>query len=56
MKDVTIAIEKLRHIEELWEKLKEAKSNTPEYRALVKEIGVLSMEYQTLVEAAKNPQ
>jgi hypothetical protein len=55
MNETSIAIDKLRRIEELWEKLKEVKTNTPEYRALVKEIGVLSLEYQQLVEAAKKP-
>jgi hypothetical protein len=50
----SIAITKLRRIEESWEKLKGFKTNTPEYRALIKEIGVLSLEYQTLVDATKN--
>jgi hypothetical protein len=49
----SIAIDKLRHIEELWEKLKGAKTNTDEYKALIKEIGILSVEYQKLVDATE---
>ena len=47
------AIEKLTHIEQLWEQLRGAKTNTPEYKRLVNEIGVLSMEYQKLAEEGK---
>jgi hypothetical protein len=47
------AIEKLTHIEQLWEQLGSTKANTPEYKKLVNEIGVLSMEYQKLVEAGR---
>jgi hypothetical protein len=47
------AIEKLTQIEHLWEQLRSTRSHTPEYKKLVKEIGVLSMEYQKLVEAGK---
>ena len=53
MSDASVAIDKLRCIEELWEKLKGIKTNTPEYTTLVKQIGALSIEYQKLVEAAK---
>jgi hypothetical protein len=53
--EAAIAIAKLRRIEELWENLKGLKSNTPEYKALIKEIGALSAEYQKLVEAMKKP-
>jgi hypothetical protein len=49
----SVAIDKLQHIEELWEKLKPVKPHTPEYTLLVKQIGVLSREYQQLAEAAK---
>jgi hypothetical protein len=56
MNNASLAIEKLRRIEELWEQLKGTKTNTLEYRAIVKEIGVLSMEYQELAEAAKKPE
>jgi hypothetical protein len=55
MTEASMAIEKLRRIEELWEKLKGVKHNTPEYAALIKQIGVLSVEYQDLVEAARKP-
>jgi hypothetical protein len=47
------AIEKLARIEQLWEQLRGAKTNTPEYKKLVNEIGVLSMEYQKLAEAGR---
>jgi hypothetical protein len=53
MPEANIAINKLRRIEESWEKLKGYKTNTPEYRALIKQIAVLSMEYQALVDSAK---
>jgi hypothetical protein len=56
MSDANIAIDRLCRIEELWEKLKGIKTNTPEYATLVKQIGVLSMEYQKLVEAVKEPR
>ena len=55
MSEASVAIDKLRHIEELWEKLKPVKPNTPEYASLIKQIGALSMEYQRLAEAAKKP-
>jgi hypothetical protein len=54
--EANVAIDKLQHIEELWEKLKAVKHNTPEYAALIKQIGVLSMEYQHLAEAARKPE
>jgi hypothetical protein len=56
MTEVITAIEKLRRIEELWEKLKGVKRNTLEYAALTKQIGALSAEYQDLVEAAGKPK
>jgi hypothetical protein len=54
--DANVVIDKLRHIEELWEKLKAVKTNTPEYAVLIKQIGVLSIEYQQLAEVAKKPE
>jgi hypothetical protein len=54
--EANIAINKLRRIEESWEKLKGFKTNTPEYQALIKEIAVLSTEYQALIEAAKSQE
>jgi hypothetical protein len=51
----SVAIDKLRHIEELWEKLKTVKTNTPEYETLIKQIRVLSTEYQRLIEFVKKP-
>jgi len=47
------AIEKLTRIEQLWEQLKSTRTNAPEYKRLVNEIGVLSMEYQKLAEAGR---
>jgi hypothetical protein len=47
------AIEKLARIERLWEQLRTTKTDTPEYKRLVNEIGVLSMEYQKLAEAGR---
>jgi hypothetical protein len=56
MNNASMAIEKLRRIEELWEQLRMTKTNTPRYRTIVKQIGVLSMEYHELAEAAKKPE
>ena len=53
MTDEVVAIDKLRRIEDLWEQLKVAKTSTAEYETLIKEIRVLSTEYQKLVEAVK---
>ena len=53
MIESSVAIVKLRNIEELWEKLKGSKTNTPEYTTLITRIGTLSNEYQTLVELAR---
>jgi len=47
------AIEKLTRIEHLWKQLKSTKTDTLEYRSIVKEIGVLSTEYQKLAEAGR---
>jgi hypothetical protein len=47
------AIETLKRIEQLWAQLRTTTTNTPEYKKLVKEIGVLSVEYQRLAEAAQ---
>ena len=47
------AIDKLRRIEYLWEKLRGTKINTPEYKTLTHEIGVLSMEYQAVTAPDK---
>lgn len=56
MSEANVAINKLRRIEESWEKLKGFKTNTSEYRELIKDIAVLSTEYQALIEAAKNQE
>jgi len=56
MNESIIAIEKLRRIEELWEKLKGIKTNAPEYAPVIKRIAALSAEYQKLLEAAKAPE
>jgi hypothetical protein len=55
MTEASAAIDKLRRIEELWEKLKITKTHTPEYHALIKEIRVQSIEYQKLAEVAGQP-
>jgi hypothetical protein len=55
MNIATIVIDKRRRIEDLWEKLRSAKTNTPEYKAIVNEIGVLAMEYHQLIDLGKQP-
>jgi hypothetical protein len=51
-------LEKLDQIQQLWSELRRTKpkANTPEYETLVKKIGVLSSEYQVLVDAIKKPE
>jgi hypothetical protein len=56
MNDANIATESLRRIDERWEQLKATKVNTLEYKTIAKEIGVLSMGYQKLVDAPKKPK
>ena len=56
MNGASLAIEKLRRIEKLWEQLRATKTNTVEYKTIVKQIGVLSMEYQKIAEAAEKPE
>jgi hypothetical protein len=46
----TVAIDKRRRIEHLWGKLRGAKTDTPEYNAIVNEISVLAMEYHALID------
>jgi hypothetical protein len=55
MSDVGTAINTLRRIEELWQKLQGAKTDTPEYAALSEQIRALSTEYQKIVVVAKTP-
>jgi hypothetical protein len=50
MSYATVVIDKRRRIEALWEKLRGTKTDTPEYNAIVNEIGVLAMEYHGLVD------
>jgi hypothetical protein len=45
MNAVAIVIDKRRRIERLWAELRSLKTGTPEYKALINEIGVLAMEY-----------
>jgi hypothetical protein len=52
---VTSAADKLRRINQLWEKLRATKTDTPEYKRLINEIGVLSMEYHQVVELTGQP-
>jgi hypothetical protein len=51
MNTADVAAEKLQRIYHLWEKLRGARVDTPEYETLVHEIGVLSMEYHALTES-----
>jgi hypothetical protein len=50
MNNPDLAADKLRRIENLWEKLRRTRTDTPEYKSLVNEIGSLSMEYHQLVD------
>ena len=53
MNTVAKMIDKRRRIEELWEKLRGAKTGSPEYKIIVNEIGVLSIEYHQLIDLGK---
>jgi hypothetical protein len=55
MNDTSVAIAKLQRIQELWRELGRTKSNSPAFETLMKEIRVLSTEYQKIVDAAKKP-
>jgi hypothetical protein len=50
MNYATAVIDKRRRIEVLWEKLRGTKTDTPEYNAIVNEIGVLAIEYHGLID------
>jgi hypothetical protein len=53
MNAVAVAVDKRRHMEELWEKLRGTKTGTPEYKAIVNKIGVLAMEYHQIIDLGK---
>lgn len=55
MNEHRIAVEHLERIQKLWVELERTRPNTPEYQTLIKEIRVLSTEYQALVDAHQNP-
>jgi hypothetical protein len=48
--DAKAAVDKLQRIRELWISLGQTKPDSPEYRAIIKKISLLSAEYQTLVD------
>jgi hypothetical protein len=52
----SVAIDKLKHIEQLWEQLRGTRIDTPEYKRIVNEIGVLSMEYHKIFEASEKSE
>ena len=45
-------LDKLASIQKLWIELRAIKMDTPEYKTIIKQIGVLSAEYQALVDEA----
>jgi hypothetical protein len=53
MDEAKAAVDKLQRIKELWMALGRTKLYSPEYRAIIKKIGVLSAEYQALVEKTR---
>jgi len=55
MNQATLVIDKRRRIEQQWKKLRGTKIGTPEYEAIVNEIGNLSMEYHQLIEIGRHP-
>ena len=55
MSAFALETDKLRQINELWEKLRATKTNSPEYKRLINEIGVLSMEYHQVTRQTGVP-
>jgi hypothetical protein len=55
MSEVNLAVKKLQRIQQLWLELGRTRLDTPEYQTLMKEIRVLSAEYQTLVDSRNKP-
>jgi hypothetical protein len=45
--------DRLEHILQLWKKLEVTKPDTPEYDAFMREIRILSNEYNQLIDAPK---
>jgi len=56
MSKANVAVEKLECIQELWREIGRTRAKTAEYDALLKQIRVLSAEYQQLVDAARKPK
>ena len=56
MNEANLAVQKLQRIQQLWIELGRTKLDTHEYSRLMKEIRVLSAEYQLLVDAPKKPE
>ena len=55
MNQADAVLEKLQGIQRLWNEIQRTKPNTPEYETLMKQIRILSAEYQALVDAIKKP-
>jgi hypothetical protein len=55
MDAAVVGADKLRRINQLWEKLRGTKTDTPEYKRLINEIGVLSMEYHQVIGLTGQP-
>jgi hypothetical protein len=46
----------LERIRQLWIEQEKVKPNTREHEALIEKIRILSAEYQSLIDAPKNPR
>ena len=46
----------LERIRQLWKEQEKMKPNTPEQETLLEKIRILSAEYQSLIDAPKNPR
>jgi hypothetical protein len=51
MNEMNAAIDKLKHIQQLWMELGPTKSNAPEYETLRAKIRAKSAKYQALIDA-----
>lgn len=56
MNETNAAIEKLKHIQQLWVELGRTILNTPEYKTLMTKIRIESAEYQALIDPPNTPE
>jgi hypothetical protein len=53
---MNLIVDKLERIKQLWKELERTHPDTYEHRALMRQIRILSKEYQVLVEKSERPK